>query len=130
MGESAHRHLRYCNPETGESILKTLDFSARLLRAGESVTLHRGSINRVFHLIEGRGDIEVNGTTFDCGRNDTVAAPTYARVVLRNRGDKPCFILQGDDTPVQVKLGFYEEVPCKEDLRTCVSVASMETTSA
>ena len=104
-------HLRYCNPETGESVLKTLDFSARLIRPGETATLHRASLNRVFHVMEGRGEIAINAQAFDCSKSDTVAAPAYANIVLQNPSSTaPCFILQVDDAPTQTKLGFYEEV--------------------
>ncbi len=103
-------HMRYCNPETGESIMKTLDFSARMLRPGESVALKRASINRVFQIMEGNADIRVNEAAYGCGKNDTVAAPTYSAITLQNTSSSPCFIIQVDDLPTQTKLGFYEEL--------------------
>ncbi|MBM3609559.1 MAG: cupin domain-containing protein, partial [Alphaproteobacteria bacterium] len=52
IAEAAERsekiHLRYCNPQTGESVLKTLEFSARLLRPGETIQLPRSSANHMF----------------------------------------------------------------------------------
>ena len=46
-----------------------------------------------------------------CDRHDTVTAPTYARVSLQNPSSStPCMIMQVDDAPTQVKLGFYEEL--------------------
>lgn len=104
-------HLRYCNPETGESVLKTLEFSVHLLRSGETRRLETSSVNRVFQIIEGRAEIQVNGDTFFCDRHDTATAPTYASIELQNpSGAKPCFLLQVDDAPTQIKLGFYERL--------------------
>ncbi len=104
-------HLRYCNPENGESVLKTMEFSARVLRPGETVQLRRCSANCVFQIMQGQAEILVNEETFACDRHDTATAPTYANITLRNRSSAtPCFIVQVDDTPTQVKLGFYEEL--------------------
>ena len=103
-------HLRYCNPETGESVMKTLDFSARLLRAGESVAIKRSSANRVFQVMGGDVEIQVDDKVFVSSKNDTVAAPTYTAVTLQNTSSKPCFLIQVDDVPMQSKLGFYEEL--------------------
>ena len=103
-------HLRFCNPDTGESVMKTLDFSARLIRAGESFTIRRSSANRMFQIMGGEAEIRVGEAVFACGQNDTVASPAYAAVTLQNSSSKPCFIIQVDDVPMQYKLGFYEEL--------------------
>lgn len=103
-------HLRYCNPETGESVMKTLEFSARLLRPGEALTLPRASVNRVFQMMEGACRIGVNGTSFLSEKNDTVAAPAYAHTILQNETSREALLIQVDDAPTQVKLGFYEEL--------------------
>ncbi len=104
-------HLRYCNPENGESIMKTLEFSARMIRPGESIALTRSSVNRVFQIMDGGVDIKVNEAAYRCEKNDTVAAPTYASVILQNPSSSAaCFLIQVDDAPTQVKLGFYEEI--------------------
>ena len=103
-------HLRYCNPETGESVLKTMEFSARLIRHGETRELERSSANRVFLVMGGHAEIDVNGTTYSCAEHDTVAVPTYARVKLQGSSSAAAFLLQVDDTPTQTKLGFYEEL--------------------
>ncbi len=104
-------HLRYCNPENGESIMKTLEFSARMIRPGESFAMQRASVNRMFQIMEGEARIKVNEHEYGCEKHDTVSAPTYSSIFLHNPSStKPCFIIQVDDTPTQVKLGFYEEV--------------------
>ena len=104
-------HLRYCNPETGASVLKTMEFSARILRPGETVALNVSSANQVFQIMEGQAEIDVGETTFVCDQHDTATAPTYQKVSLQNRSTStPCYLIQVDDTPTQFKLGFYEEL--------------------
>jgi gentisate 1,2-dioxygenase len=40
---------------------------------------------------------------------DTLAVPTHAAVAIANRStQKPAFLFQVDDAPMQRKLGFYE----------------------
>jgi gentisate 1,2-dioxygenase len=108
---SAPVHLRYINPETGESALKTLDFSARLVRPAETLKLKKTSANRMFQTLGGSGDIEINGTSYHCEHGDSVAVPTYAAVALQNPSTRaPWYLIQVDDVPMQVKLGFYEEL--------------------
>ena len=103
-------HLRYVNPETGDTALKSLDMSARLLRPGEAIRIRRSSANRVFYTLEGGGDIEVDGATYHCEHGDTVAVPTYASVALQNASNRSSWtLIQVDDLPTQIKLGFYEE---------------------
>ncbi len=101
-------HLRYVNPDTGESIMKTLDFSARALRPGEVRRVDPCSANRAFLVLGGRCEIAVNGEAFSCDVNDTLAVPTYSDVELGNDSGAACYLIQVDDTPMQLKLGFYE----------------------
>ena len=51
--------LAYVNPETGGDCLNTLAFTALLLRPGEEIALPRTSAARVFHVVEGTGDVQV-----------------------------------------------------------------------
>jgi gentisate 1,2-dioxygenase len=102
--------LAYVNPETGGECLPTLGFSAMMLRPGETATLTRRSASQVFHVIEGMGESEVDGTTLTWSESDTFVAPTHATVRLTNGSSKsPTFLFVVDDAPLQRKLGFYEE---------------------
>ncbi len=103
-------HLRYVNPETGENTLKTLGFSARLLRPGETQSPDKSSANWVLQMVDGCCEITINGEMFSCETHDTIAIPTYAGVTIHNNSSSPAYMIQVDDTPTQSKLGFYEEV--------------------
>lgn len=102
--------LAYVNPETGRECMPVLGFSAIMLRPGETIAVPRRSASAVLHVIEGDGEAEVDGVTLGFADSDTVAVPTYAKVLLANRSSKaPAFLFQIDDAPLQRKCGFYEE---------------------
>jgi len=102
--------LAYVNPETGRECMPVLGFSAIMLRPGETIAVPRRSASAVLHVIQGEGEAEVDGVTLGFADSDTVAMPTYAKVLLANRSSKaPAFLFQIDDAPLQRKCGFYEE---------------------
>lgn len=104
-------HLAYVNPQTGEECLPILGFSAQMLRPGEEIALPRRSSSSVLHVIQGRGESEIDGTVLKWDESDTVAVPTYADVRHRASGDRPAFIFHIDDAPLHRKLRIYEELP-------------------
>ena len=102
--------LAYIDPETGGECLNTLAFAALLLRPGEEVTLPRTSAARVFHAVEGAGDAQVNDTAIAFEQADTYCAPGFATVRLSNRsGRAPAYLVMADESPLQRKLGVYEQ---------------------
>jgi len=101
--------LAYVNPETGRECMPVLGFSAIMLRPGETIATPRRSASAVLHVVEGEGEAEVDGVTLNFSDSDTLAIPTYAKVLLANRKTKsPAFLFQIDDAPLQRKCGFYE----------------------
>ena len=107
-------HLMYVNPETGQSALRTVCFSARLLRPGEEVSIPRNSTSAVFHVVEGDGEAQIDGSDFSWTSHDTIASPTFADVKLRNKSaSRGAFVIQADDGPLQHKLDFYEPFEAK-----------------
>lgn len=101
-------HFRYANPETGADCLPTLAFSVRMLRPGETLAVEQRSASAVFHVLEGRGESEIDGLTVSWSHGDVFAAPTFARTAHFNNGPRPAFLFQIDDAPMQHKLGFFE----------------------
>jgi gentisate 1,2-dioxygenase len=101
--------VAYVNPETGGDCLTTIGFSALLLRPGEIRALRRMSPACVYHVVDGRGEGEVNGTTMKLERADTFCAPGFATVQLANASSsEPLFIITADESPVHRKLGIFE----------------------
>lgn len=110
LGRDEQVHLMYVNPQSGASSLETICFSVRLLRPGEEIVVPRRSVSSIFHVLEGEGDSEIDGTSMRWELHDTMAAPTFSKIVHRNRSaKKPAFLFQADDSPLQFKLGFYED---------------------
>lgn len=102
-------HLAYVNPETGMECLPVLGFSAIMLRPGETATPPRRSASAVLHMVEGEVEAEIDGVTLRADISDTLAVPTHAKVSIANRSaQKPAFLFQVDDAPMQRKLGFFE----------------------
>ena len=102
-------HLAYVNPETGAECLPVLGFSAIMLRPGETAKPVRRSASAVLHVVEGDIDAQIDGVSLKATACDTLAVPTHAEVTLQNRSsERPAFLFQVDDAPMQRKLGFYE----------------------
>ena len=99
--------LDYVNPETGESCLPTLGFTAMMLRPGQEVHPSLRSSSGVFHVVEGSGRTMVNGDTFCWTRGDTLSAPVFAKIM--HRAEREAFMIRIHDAPLQEKLGFFEE---------------------
>jgi gentisate 1,2-dioxygenase len=101
--------LDYINPETGQSCLPTMGFTAMMLRAGEALRPPLRSASAVFHVVAGRGVSTVNGVKHAWGPKDTFSAPVFAAIEHRSAGDEPAFLVRIHDGPLQEKLGYYEE---------------------
>lgn len=108
-GRSEAVELDFVNPETGESCLPTIGFSALLLRAGQAVRPPLRSASAVFHIVEGSGQTIVNGQVLSWQEGDTFSTPVFAALEHRAGGDAPARIIRADDSPLQKKLNFYEE---------------------
>jgi gentisate 1,2-dioxygenase len=102
--------LAYVNPETGGDCLNTLAFAALLVRPGEEIALPRISAARVFHIVEGAGDAKVDDTAIAFEHADTFCAPGLAAVRIANRSSRtPLHLVMADESPLQRKLGVYEQ---------------------
>ena len=107
----ARVELAYVNPETGGDCLNTLAFRALMLRSGEEVALPRSSAVRVFHVVEGSGTAQVNDTAIAFDHADTFCAPGRALTRLANRSSRvPTYLVFADESPLQRKLGIYEQL--------------------
>ena len=103
--------VTYVNPETGEDVENILGFYALMLQPGQTLRLPERSPAQVFHQIEGRSEVTVNGAgqTFTLGEADTCCAPGYTAVTLRNLSAiQPAFLFVADESPLHRKLGVYE----------------------
>lgn len=100
--------LDYVNPETGQSCLPTLGFTAMMLRANETQRPVLKSSSAVFHVISGRGVSTINGVRHAWGAKDTFSAPVFA-AIEHQATNSDAFLIRVHDAPLQEKLGYYEE---------------------
>jgi gentisate 1,2-dioxygenase len=101
--------LTYVNPETGEDAENILGFYALMLRPGQTLALPARSPACVFHQIEGRSQVQMDGQSFALESADTCCAPGYTAVSLRNlSASEPAFVFMADESPLHRKLGIYE----------------------
>ena len=101
--------MDYVNPETGESVLPVMGFTAMMIRPGETVRPPLSSESAVFHVIGGAGESLVDGCKITWSQKDTFTAPVFAEVDHKNTGSEPAFLIRVHDRPLQEKLGYYEE---------------------
>ena len=63
------------------------------MQAGAKVPLHRDATEEYIHILQGSGDITINGKTTKIQKGDTVYMPANAEVTFQN-SDKPLKGLQ------------------------------------
>ncbi|NEX62517.1 cupin domain-containing protein [Noviherbaspirillum galbum] len=101
--------VSYINPETGGDCQNILGYHALMLRPGETLDLPVRSPATVFHLIEGKASVTIDGSAFSLFEADTCCAPGYAPIRLQNQAaDAPAFLFIADESPLHKKLGVYE----------------------
>jgi gentisate 1,2-dioxygenase len=100
--------LDYINPETGQSCLPTMGFTAMMLKAGQASRPQRRSASAVFHVISGAGVSIIDGKRHAWKAKDTLSAPPFAAIEHQATGGD-AFMIRIHDAPLQEKLGYYEE---------------------
>ena len=95
------------NPVTGASLFPTLGYGAQLLRAGEETLAKRETSSTVYVCMQGRGQTEVAGHTFQWEENDIFVVPNFLwrRHVADSSGDAILYSMS--DAPLLEKIGQY-----------------------
>ena len=99
--------LDIVNPVNGASLFATLGFGAQMLRAGEETLLKRETSNVVYVCLEGRGQTEVGGRTFDWEENDIFVVPNFLWRRHINKGSKDAVLYTMHDRPLLEKICQY-----------------------
>ena len=100
--------LDYINPETGQSCLPTMGFTAMMLSSGQTSRPPLKSASAVFHVVAGEGTSAINGVRHAWKAKDSFSAPPFA-AVEHSASSKDAFLIRIHDAPLQEKLGYYEE---------------------
>jgi len=101
--------MTYINPQTGEDAENILGFYAVMLRPGQTCRLPARSPASVFHQVEGRSQVKMDGGLFTLESADTCCAPGFTAVELSNLSpSEPAFLFMADESPLHRKLGLFE----------------------
>jgi gentisate 1,2-dioxygenase len=99
--------LRVVNPATGGSVFPTLDYSAQLLRPGETTQWKRETASTLYCVIEGAGTTEIAGRRLDWQRNDFFVAPNFLWRRHINTGAGDAVLYAVSDEPLMQKIVQY-----------------------
>jgi len=97
--------IRFVNPVNGSSVFPTLDYSAQLLRAGETTQWKRETASTLYCVIAGKGATEIAGTVLQWQESDFFLVPNF--LWRRHRGDDDAVLYAVSDAPLLEKIGQY-----------------------
>ena len=99
--------MQFVNPATGGYAMPTMAAFVQLLPDGFSGHGHRSTDGGVFHVIEGRGTVAVDGKRFEFGARDTFVVPAWSECRLQAQGE--CVLFSYSDRPIQRAMGVWRE---------------------
>ncbi len=106
-GKQQEASLEFVNPVDGGPVFPTLAYGAQLLRAGEETPLTRETSSTVYVCLEGCGQTEIAGKTWDWEANDIFVVPNFLWSRHMNRGGKEAVLYTMRDRPLLEKIGQY-----------------------
>ena len=101
--------VQYVNPETGGSVLPTMQFTMQMFTPGMRTQAHRHTTSTVYCCVSGKGVTEVEGTKLEWGKNDVFVVPSWAWHEHRNAGKDQAVLWAVSDQEAVQKLGLYRE---------------------
>ncbi|MEM7250116.1 MAG: gentisate 1,2-dioxygenase [Pseudomonadota bacterium] len=99
--------MRYVNPHDGGFAMPTIATFLQLLPKSFTTAGYRSTDATVFVCVEGLGETEVDGETFQWGPRDIWVIPSWKTVIHRASDDSVLFSFS--DRAAQTKLGFFRE---------------------
>ncbi|HUB96146.1 MAG TPA: cupin domain-containing protein [Stellaceae bacterium] len=107
--------LRFVNPATGAPVFATLDYSAQLLRPGETTRWKRETASTLYCAIAGSGTTEVAGTRLEWEENDFFVVPNFLWRRHANRGAGDAILYAVSDASLLDKIGHYHAQGRRDD---------------
>lgn len=99
--------LDVLNPVTGASLFPTTGYGAQLLRPGEETRFKRETASTVYVCMQGRGQTEIAGKTYDWEENDIFVVPNFLWRRHVNKGTEDAILYTMTDAPLIQKIGQY-----------------------
>jgi gentisate 1,2-dioxygenase len=97
----------FVNPVTGDSVFKTLKYSAQLLRPGEETEPKRETAGTYYVVIEGTGTTEVGDKQLEWEHNDLFVVPNFTWRKHTNTGKSDAIIYSVSDAALMDNIGQY-----------------------
>ncbi|MDD3798185.1 MAG: gentisate 1,2-dioxygenase [Novosphingobium sp.] len=99
--------LEFLNPADGGPVMPTISAGVRLLPAGFETGLRRSTEGAVHVVVEGSGEVEIDGETMALEQGDIVVAPSWSSTRWRAR--KRLGLFAYSDRGVLEKLNLFKE---------------------
>ena len=99
--------LRFTNPVTGAPVFPTMDYGAQLLRPGEQTLFKRETSSVLYVVLEGQGETEVAGRTFQWEKNDIFVVPNFLWRRHRNVTKSDAVLYSVSDRALMERIGQY-----------------------
>ncbi len=99
--------LAMVNPANGGPLFPTIGYGAQMIRAGEETLHKRETASTVFVVMQGRGQTEVAGETFDWQENDIFVVPNFLWRRHLNSHSKDAVLYTMSDAPLVERIGQY-----------------------
>lgn len=100
-------HVELVNPTDGSTVFPTLSYRAQLLKNGQTTASYRHTASQYFFVLEGSGRSEIDGRTFEWGKNDFFVVPSHCWRSHTVTGPQDAILYSVTDAPVMEKLGQY-----------------------
>ncbi|WP_374526995.1 gentisate 1,2-dioxygenase [Novosphingobium sp.] len=99
--------LEFLNPADGGPVMATVSVGVRLIPAGFETGLRRSTEGAVYVVVEGAGQVEVDGTAIELAAGDIVVVPSWCAARWQARQQLVLFTYS--DRGVLEKLKLYKE---------------------
>jgi len=102
--------LEYTNPNSGGSVMPTTSCRISRLRPGFSGLAHRHTSSTIYHVVDGEGRTEVDGTVLEWGPKDIFAVPGWAtHRHINSSSSTEALLMSYTNEPVLRALGMFRE---------------------
>ena len=99
--------MQFVNPSTGGYPMPSIAAFVQLVPAGFKGAEYRCTDGTVFHCIEGRGSVTIDGESIAFAARDTFVVPSWRE--HRFQGDADTMLFSFSDRPIQRALGVWRE---------------------
>jgi gentisate 1,2-dioxygenase len=101
--------LEYVNPLTGGPTMPTISCRIQMLPSNASLNSHRHTGMTAYHVMKGKGFLEVDDKRIDWGPRDCFVVPSWRWHRFVTTGSETPILFSMTDKPIMDTLGLYRE---------------------